>query len=202
MDGIATVKSQTAADFPEATASEMLSRELEATPYEVIATEVSGSPGGRTLRLYIDLKDATEEGLIGIDQCVEVNRILEERMEEVETVLGLSGPYELEVSSPGLSRPLTRAKDFERFKGRRARLQLKRPLSPEELGMVEPSGKPTHQKVYQGEIVGVEAKELGPVLGLRTESAEIQIPISLVARATLQPEYNFKSKSVKENKSS
>jgi len=83
--------------------------------YELV--DVQASNGGRLLRLFID-----KPGGINVDDCAAVSRHL-------TRVLAVEGiEYErLEVSSPGLDRPLRKAGDFERFAGRKAEVRMRTP---------------------------------------------------------------------------
>ena len=82
--------------------------------YELV--DLQSSNGGRLLRLFID-----KPGGIGVEDCAAVSRQLS-RVFEVEGV-----DYDrLEVSSPGLDRPLRKAGDFERFAGQKAELRMRR----------------------------------------------------------------------------
>lgn len=83
--------------------------------YELV--DLQASNGGRLLRLFID-----KPGGIGLEDCAAVSRQLT-RMLEVEGV-----DYErLEVSSPGLDRPLRKAGDFARFSGQKAEVRMRTP---------------------------------------------------------------------------
>ena len=83
--------------------------------YELV--DVQSSSGGRLLRLFID-----KPGGIGVEDCVAVSRQLS-RVFEVEGV-----DYDrLEVSSPGLDRPLRKVSDFERFAGQQAEVRMRTP---------------------------------------------------------------------------
>jgi ribosome maturation factor RimP len=83
--------------------------------YELV--DLQASSGGRLLRLFID-----KPGGIGVEDCAAVSRQLS-RVFEVEGV-----DYDrLEVSSPGLDRPLRKSGDFERFAGRKAELRMRTP---------------------------------------------------------------------------
>jgi ribosome maturation factor RimP len=82
--------------------------------YELV--DLQASNGGRLLRLFID-----KPGGIGLEDCAAVSRQLS-RVLEVEGV-----DYDrLEVSSPGLDRPLRKASDFERFAGQKAEVRMRR----------------------------------------------------------------------------
>lgn len=83
--------------------------------YELV--DLQSSNGGRLLRLFID-----KPGGIGVEDCAAVSRQLS-RVFEVEGV-----DYDrLEVSSPGLDRPLRKASDFERFVGQQAEVRMRTP---------------------------------------------------------------------------
>lgn len=82
--------------------------------YELV--DLQPSNGGRLLRLFID-----KPGGIGVEDCAAVSRQLS-RVFEVEGV-----DYDrLEVSSPGLDRPLRKASDFERFAGHKAEVRMRK----------------------------------------------------------------------------
>lgn len=82
---------------------------------EVIHVEFQREQGGRTLRLYID-----KPGGVTLDNCTDISRQLSDVLDvKLETELS----YRLEVSSPGLDRPLGKLKDFERFEGQRIKIR-------------------------------------------------------------------------------
>tara|TARA_Y100001934_G_scaffold240709_2_gene295221 strand:+ start:3082 stop:3540 length:459 start_codon:yes stop_codon:yes gene_type:complete len=95
----------------------LLGPTIEALGYELVGVEMAG--GGGTLRVYID----REEG-ISVDDCARASR-------EVSAVLDVEDPirgtYTLEVSSPGVDRPLFSEADFKRFVGSQVRLQMSTP---------------------------------------------------------------------------
>ena len=91
----------------------LLEKTLPGMGYELV--DVETSPGGRLVRVYIDKADG-----IDVEDCARVSDHLT-RLLTVENV-----DYErLEVSSPGLDRPLRKAADFERFSGQEAQIRLK-----------------------------------------------------------------------------
>ena len=87
---------------------------------ELVHLEYLRDRGGRIMRLYID-----KPGGVTLDDCAAVSRelgdILDVRLPEL-------GTYHLEVSSPGPNRPLARPADFERFRGRRAKIRTRTPI--------------------------------------------------------------------------
>lgn len=92
---------------------------------ELLGIEYLPAPGGATLRLYIDVPSAEADARsVGIEDCEAVSR-------EVSAQLDVEDPitsnYTLEVSSPGLDRPLFGAVQFARFVGESAKVTLKLP---------------------------------------------------------------------------
>jgi len=76
------------------------------------------------LRVIIDVEDDTNGG-VSIDQCESVSRALSDILDEKDPI---PQAYRLEVSSPGIDRPLKRDKDFERFMGRCIDIGLYKPI--------------------------------------------------------------------------
>ncbi|MEE4111690.1 MAG: ribosome maturation factor RimP [Desulfobacteraceae bacterium] len=83
---------------------------------ELVHVEYQREPGGLTLRLYLD-----KPGGVTLDDCVDISRQLADIL-DVHTQD--APPYRLEVSSPGLDRPVGKLDDFTRFLGHRARIRL------------------------------------------------------------------------------
>ncbi len=92
---------------------------VEALGFELVDVQLGGSGRSRVLRVYIDVP-----GGVTVDDCAEVS-------EQLSAILDVEDPirerYRLEVSSPGLDRPLVRPKDFRRFSGETVKLRLRRP---------------------------------------------------------------------------
>jgi len=82
----------------------------------LVAVEVVAGDKGQVLRLYIDHPDG-----ITIQQCAHISRALSPLLDVEEP---FSGAYRLEVSSPGIDRPVETAEDFARFAGFRAKIRL------------------------------------------------------------------------------
>ncbi|HVO77181.1 MAG TPA: ribosome maturation factor RimP, partial [Candidatus Bathyarchaeia archaeon] len=94
----------------------LVERELDGLGYELVKADAFLSGRRKTIRLFIDRPD----GAVTIDDCVRVTKALGLALEGVET---LPGPYNLEVSSPGFARALTKPAHFARFRGERARIE-------------------------------------------------------------------------------
>ena len=82
---------------------------LAQSEYEVVDVECLGEPRGLTVRIYID-----KDGGVNLEDCARLTRGLESHFEAEEV---FSGRYTLEVSSPGIDRPVRKAGDFARFAG-------------------------------------------------------------------------------------
>ena len=127
--------------------------------YELV--DVQASNGGRLLRLFID-----KPGGITVDDCAKVSRQLS-RVFEVEGVT-----YErLEVSSPGLDRPLRKAGDFVRFAGHRAELRMRTP---------DAGGR----RKFVGVLRGAD----GARVSMELEGQTMALPLEDIERARLVPE--------------
>jgi ribosome maturation factor RimP len=84
---------------------------------ELVHVEYRREPGGLTLRLYLD-----KPGGVTLDHCVEISRQLDDIL---DVHAKDAPPYRLEVSSPGLDRPVGKLKDFIRFKGHRVKIRVR-----------------------------------------------------------------------------
>lgn len=149
--------------------------------YEVVHVEVQ-THRQKTLRLFIDFAHAART--VGIEDCVKVAKALDAPLEqnsEIDSIF--HGPYELEVSSPGIERPLRQKKDYERFAGKSVRLHTFRALSPEETGNEAYSARNPKQKNFTGALKGLD----GDRVLLAVETAEIRIPLGLISKANLAP---------------
>jgi ribosome maturation factor RimP len=93
-----------------------LEPEIEALGFECVEILFASEAGRRIMRITLD----SEHG-VKLDECAAVSRALAPILEGLES---LPGHYYLEVSSPGINRPLTKPAHFQRFLGERAKLQL------------------------------------------------------------------------------
>lgn len=102
--------------WPIPTIKALIEPTLEHMGYELYAVEQSGQ-SGRTLRVSIDRAEP-----ITIDDCERVSRIVGPLLDNANLI---TGPYNLEVSSPGAERPLRRKEDYERFNGKRVNVRYR-----------------------------------------------------------------------------
>lgn len=96
---------------------------VEALGYEIVRVRTIGTPKRQIVQIMADRLDG---GRIGLDECADVSRTISALL-DVENVI--ASAYELEVSSPGLERPLVKQRDFERFAGKEAQLETQLPVN-------------------------------------------------------------------------
>jgi ribosome maturation factor RimP len=90
---------------------------------ELVAAEVNGQGKGQVLRVFVD-----QPGGVGLAECERASRALSAALDAWDAAAGVpEAAYTLEVSSPGLDRPLRKPADFERFAGQRARVRTRAP---------------------------------------------------------------------------
>ena len=126
---------------------------------------------GHVVRVIIDRPGpaATPEDSVSIEDCEQVNR-------EVSTILDVEDPlpfaYTLEVSSPGLDRPLRDTADYQRFSGRLAKVVVREAVD--------------NQKAFEGRLRGVD----GADVLLETSNGRIhRLPLALISRGRLEVEF-------------
>ncbi len=88
---------------------------------ELVHVESIHGDGSRIIRLYID-----KEGGVTLDNCIDISRQMGDLL---DVALEGDDPYRLEVSSPGVDRPLSRKQDFDRFAGKKVRIKIDKPVN-------------------------------------------------------------------------
>jgi ribosome maturation factor RimP len=152
---------------------QVISERIEALGYELVELERAGSRARPILRIRIDLAGGTsaEPGAEGVkvEDCTRVSRALEEYLDQAEDV---AERYVLEVSSPGVERPLVRDRDYERFAGRQVAVKTSKKLA-------------NGSTRVEGELIGL-GTDGEPRLRLRlNDGSEVEIPRADVTRANL-----------------
>ena len=105
--------------------SALLAPTVESLGLQLLGIEYLPAPGGAVLRVYIDVPEAeVETRIVAIEDCEAVSREVSAQLDVEDPI---SGNYTLEVSSPGVDRPLFGAAQFARFTGERAKVGLKLP---------------------------------------------------------------------------
>ena len=117
----------------EATIEEIVQPIVDAKNFEIVDIEYVKEAGENYLRVYLD-----KEGGISLSDCEVVSRELSEILDKKDPI---KENYFLEVSSPGLDRPLKKDKDFERYKGRDVEIKLYKSMNG--------------SKQFEGELVGL-----------------------------------------------
>ena len=156
-----------------------------ASGYEVVDVEYTRAQVGWVVRVYIDRpSDVPQTSPISFADCERLSR-------ELSTVLDVEDPvphaYSLEVSSPGLDRPLRTAAHFQRYAGETAKVALAEPLEG--------------RKNFKGVVKGVEPP--GPdatLVVIEVDGAEFRLPIQSIASARLVPDWESVMKTHKEAK--
>lgn len=138
---------------------ELAAPALSITGLELIDLETAGDAKKPRLRVVVD-----KPGGVNVDDCAELNRFLSDIL-DVHDLIPES--YVLEVSSPGLDRPLKKADDFAWAVGREVRLNLRRPIAGDNVAV--------------GLLTGFDGRELT----LKTGEEEWAVPLEDVARARL-----------------
>lgn len=95
--------------------------------FELVRVKMTGSQGDRTLQV---MAEDPATGQLIVDQCAALSRAISAKIDEVEEGGEelIAGAYNLEVSSPGIDRPLTRAKDYANWAGHKANIALAEPV--------------------------------------------------------------------------
>ena len=142
---------------------EILDPVAEAAGYEIVRLRLMS--GTKSRRLQIMAEDA--QGEMNVDDCARLSRAVSEVLDAADPI---DGDYLLEVSSPGVDRPLTRLKDFETYEGLQARMELDRLADG--------------RKRFKGELAGVEGDMVA--INLEEEEAEtVLIPFAWIIEAKL-----------------
>ncbi len=140
--------------------TELFEPVIESMGYELVGVEFSGGSGHGTLRVYID----SENG-VNLDDCAAISH-------QISGILDVEEPirqaYDLEISSPGLNRPLFKLVDFERFAGRTAKIKLAIALDG--------------RKNFRGELKGVADSRL---VRIEVDGEQFELAYADIARANL-----------------
>ena len=138
----------------------MIAPSLEAMGYRVVRVALTG---GRRATLQI-MAERTDDQAMGVEDCSEISRTVSALLDVADPI---AGAYLLEVSSPGVDRPLVRREDFARFAGLEAKIELHAPLDG--------------RRRFRGRLLGVE----GDQLRLLVDTVPVALPIAAIARAKL-----------------
>lgn len=146
----------------DATLLELLDPVAEAAGYEIVRLRLMGGEHARRLQIMAE----TPDGEMVVEDCARLSRAISEIMDAADPI---SGEYTLEVSSPGVDRPLTRLKDFAEYEGFEARIELDRVAEG--------------RKRFRGMLAGIEGDNVA--IDLEGEEATALVPFSWVIEAKL-----------------
>ena len=142
---------------------ELLDPVAEAAGYAVVRLRLMG--GSETRRLQI-MAERPSDGDMNVEDCARLSRALSEVLDAADPI---SGEYTLEVSSPGVDRPLTRLKDFEAYEGHEVKLELDRLAEG--------------RKRFRGQLACVEGQQVG--IDLEGEAETAMVPFDWIVEAKL-----------------
>ncbi|MGQ0813609.1 MAG: ribosome maturation factor RimP [Gemmatimonadota bacterium] len=148
---------------------------VEALGFELVELERAGSSTRPILRLRIDREDSTPEHGVTLEDCTRVSRAVEAFLDERAD---LGERYVLEVSSPGVERPLVKQRDFERFAGKEVTVKTSHPVG--ELG-----------KRVDGVLRGISA---GDRVQIDVNGRTVEIPRDDIKKAHLVFRWDNKEK--------
>ena len=134
---------------------------LNGMGYELVRVQFGGGDRRPTLQI---MAERVDRRAMAVEDCAEISRVLSALLDVEDPV---EGAYMLEVSSPGIDRPLLRPADYERFAGFEARLELRQPVDG--------------RRRFRGRLAGVEngcARVVEP-------AGEFRLPLEEISKAKL-----------------
>lgn len=144
--------------------TEMLAPSVEDLGYELVGIEYVRAGKHSTLRVYID----HEDGIL-VDDCATVSH-------QVSAIMDVEDPitneYTLEVSSPGLERPLFTVQQYAAFVGEEVKVQLRMPIQ--------------NRRKWKGVITAVE----GEIITLTVDGKEERLALSNIQKANIVPKFD------------
>jgi ribosome maturation factor RimP len=147
---------------------ELLDPVAEAASYEIVRLRLMGGDRQRRLQIMAERppKDGVGEGDMNVEDCAKLSRRIAEVLDAADPI---AGEYVLEVSSPGVDRPLTRLRDFATYEGYEARLELDRLAEG--------------RKRFRGRLAGVDGGAVA--IDLEGEEHTALIPFAWITDAKL-----------------
>lgn len=143
--------------------AELIEPSLTALGYELVGVEYLPQGKHSLVRVYIDQEDG-----IQVEDCVRASRQVSGVLDVEDPI---SGQFTLEVSSPGLDRPLFKLSHYAQFCGQRVEIRLQRPVDG--------------QRKFTGVLAGVEGDQV--IVDLENGD-QVQLAISDIEKARLKPE--------------
>lgn len=139
---------------------QLIAPTIESMGYEVVRVQLIGDHDPR-LQIMAERQDGRA---MHVDDCADLSRAISALLDVEDPIVGA---YTLEVSSPGIDRPLTRVKDFERFAGFEAKVETQRPVGG--------------RKRFRGKLIGID----GGQVRMRVDGVDVDVPYDDIAKARL-----------------
>lgn len=158
--GLERMRARTAED---AGLLDLLDPVAEAAGFEIVRLRLMAGKERRRLQIMAE----TPDGEMTVEGCTVLSRAFSEVLDAADPI---SGEYTLEVSSPGIDRPLTRLKDFDTWEGFEARIELDRLAD--------------NRKRFKGELAGTEKDQVGINIEGEAETT-LYIPFDWILEAKL-----------------
>lgn len=144
----------------EARIETVIASAIEPMGYDLVRVRLSGGHQP-TLQVMAERRDGRA---MSVDDCAEISRSLSAHLDVEDPI---PGAYTLEVSSPGIDRPLVRAQDYERFAGHEAKVELRDPVEG--------------RRRFRGRILGLS----GDQVRLSLSEGEVSVPVASISAAKL-----------------
>lgn len=138
----------------------MIGPSIAALGYELVRVSLAGS----TRKVLQIMAEPTDGRVMSVEDCARVSRAISAILDVEDPI---SGAYSLEVSSPGIDRPLTRPKDYDRYAGHEAKIETHEPVDG--------------RKRFKGVLKGLA----GEAVKLESEGETVSLPLKEIAKAKL-----------------
>jgi ribosome maturation factor RimP len=130
--------------------------------YDLVLVKIVGEGGSRNVQIMAENRTTKN---LGIEDCTQISKAVSAVLDVEDPI---EGAYRLEVSSPGIDRPLVRLEDFEKYTGFEAKLETSMPLE-------------NGQKRFKGVLKGLE----GETILIDTDQGPTQVPFTALTKAKL-----------------
>lgn len=147
--------------------TQVIEPEAKALGFDLVRVKLSGQGDERTLQV---MAEDPATGQLLVEQCMALSRAISDRIDVIEAAGEelVAGSYNLEVSSPGIDRPLTRAADYANWAGHEVNVSLREPVGD-------------HRKL-RGELLGIEG---GTVAIEDRKAGRVTVPLANIHSAKL-----------------
>ena len=147
--------------FDAAKIESMIGPSLSAMGYSIVRVAFTGGRSRPTLQIMAERLD---DVAMSVEDCETISHTVSALLDVADPI---DSAYQLEISSPGIDRPLTRRADYERFAGFEAKIEMLRPVEG--------------QRRFRGKLMGLEGDDAKLLVGTET----LLLPLDAIARAKL-----------------